>query len=445
MEPTSPPVTVEEGQRRILACARPLSRERVSATDPGVGGRVLAVDVFSFRDLPPSPVSVMDGWAVRVADVLGRAGGDPRARVRLTRAGESAAGHPAARSLPAGAAMRISTGAVIPADADAVIAQEDTRIVETDDGAADLELDLERVGALRPGLFIRQAGSDVRKHALLCGAGVSLGPGELALLCSAGHDAFAVHRRPRVAILCSGDELVAIGRSPRPGQIVSTNGLMLAHQIREAGGVPVDLGVAPDEPTQLQAALARGLEADALVTSGGISVGDHDLVHACLEALGFEALFRRVNLKPGRPTTCGRTPGGALVFALPGNPASSMVAFELLVRPALRKLQGHAEPRWRRPRLTVALTHPLPAAGRRDSYLRAQVYRDASGWCASALRSQASGALRSISETNALLVIPGGTPARPIGARVEALVTGPLPAPAEGTWTIRHEREPREP
>ncbi len=430
MEDRAEPVSVDEGQRRALAGLRPLARERVHVGDADIRGRVLAVDVFSFRDLPGSAVSVMDGWAVRVADLTARAGGDPRARVTLTPAGESAAGHPAEGPLGAGATARISTGAVIPEGADAVIAQEDTRRV--DDG---IEFDLERVGRLRKGLFIRPAGSDVRRHALLCPAGRELGPGELALLSSAGHDQLPVHRRPRVAILCSGDELVPIGRAPGPGQVISSNGMMLAHQVREAGGVPLDLGIAPDEPVALQAALARGLaEADVLVTSGGISVGDHDLVRAGLDSLGFDALFRRVNLKPGRPTTCGRVPSGELVFALPGNPASSMVGFELFVRPALRKLQGHPQRGWLRPRLSVALTHPLPDAGARDNYLRAELTCGPRGWRATALSAQSSGALRSISEANALLVIPGGTPARPAGAPVEAIIIGPLPAPS-GAWS----------
>lgn len=388
---------------RVLACARPLPPRRVGLAQ--AHGRVLAEDLRARWALPGGDLSTMDGWALRAADLS-----HPTDTVALAIQGESAAGRPASAPLAPGAAARISTGALLPPGADAVVAQEDA----TREGAT-LRVDLARAGAIAPGHFVRRAGSDVAADALLLPAGARLGPGELALAASAGHAELLVHPAPRAAILCTGDELVPPGCPPGHGQIVSSNGLMLAALVEAAGGVAIDLGVAPDDRELLRAALdrARGL-ADLVLTSGGISVGDHDLVLPALRGLGLEPEFRRVRVRPGRPLTFGRL-GEVLVFALPGNPASTFVGFELFVRPALRRLAGRVpEPRPLR-RLTLAA--PAEGAGRRTHYVRARLREGR----AEPLPNQASGALTSLRGCDALLIIPPGA-GLPAGAEVPALV-----------------------
>ena len=324
--------------------------------------------------------------------------------------------NPHGEALGEGEALRISTGAVLPPGADAVVAQEDCAV-----HGEHVEVDRDRVGAFGPGHFVRAAGSDVAASSLLLPAGVTLGPGELALLAGCGHSVVYVRRTPRVAILCTGDELVPVGAWPQRGQVVSSNGLMLAWQAREAGAEVIDLGVAGDEPGSLRVALERGLAADVLVTCGGISVGDHDLVLPTLIGLGAALVFRRVRLRPGRPTTLLQVSGPAgpvPVFALPGNPASAHVAFELFVRPALRRMLGHDE--HLRPQRQVVLTGPAPRDSRRVHMIRARVVGDQ----ATPLPDQTSGALRSIAGHDALVELSPGT--------------GPLAAGATATaWMLR--------
>ena len=384
-------LSIDEALALVLADAAPLPVERVQS--PALAhGRVLAEECHAALDLPAADTSIMDGYALRSADLRAPA---PRLHLR----GESAAGHPLARPLAPGEAARIATGAVVPPGADAVVAQEDT----ARDGDV-LRVDLARAGDVRPGHFIRAAASEVR-------------PGELALLYGAGHAALPVHRRPRVAVLCTGDELVPIGAAPRLGQVISTNGLMLAAQIREAGAEPIDLGVAPDDPAATRAALARTGDVDVLLTSGGVSVGDHDHVAEALAALGFAPRFRRVALRPGRPLAFGRA-GDRLVFALPGNPASAYVTFELFVRPLLRRLLGRRD-RLTRPRRRLVLAAMAEGAGPRAHVVRATVGDDGR---ATPLPQQRSGALPSLAGHDALLLVPPGVRALPAGAEVDALL-----------------------
>jgi molybdopterin molybdotransferase len=266
---------------------------------------------------------------------------------------------------------------------------------------------------------VRRAGSDVDKDEPLLEAGTLLGHGDVALLASAGHAKIPVHRRPEVAVLCTGDELVPVGQTPAPGQLVSTNGMVLESQVRAAGGVSISLGSVGDDAAALRERLEQGLAADALVTSGGISVGDHDLVHDALVELGCTLSFHGVRLRPGKPTAFA-TRGQTLVFALPGNPASSFVTFELFVRPVLRRLLG-VRGDTKRPRKAVELTAEARGAGKRAHYLRGVV----SGDRGTPLEQQISGDLRSISRVNALLVVPPGVPHMPPGARIEALLLDP--------------------
>jgi molybdopterin molybdotransferase len=417
-------MSVDDAVMIVLATieSRLFCEERVAIED--AIGRVLARATHARWPLPSAPLSIMDGYAVRSGDLLdARASGS--ATLVLEVASESAAGHPSADTLAPGTCMRIATGAVVPNGADAVVAQEDTRRVEP----GRLELSSTALAQIAPGRWIRPIGSDVADAELLLEPGVVIGGGEASLLAGAGHVEVAVRRRPVVAILSSGDELVPIGQTPGRGQIVSTNAMLLATQIREAGGEPLELGFVPDTELAVRAAIERAIEqADLLVGTGGISVGDHDLMLPMLLQLGFEQRFRKLALRPGRPTTFGQLPRAAgrsplagrdplLVLALPGNPAATMVAFELLGRPLIRALLGLPRHRWQRPYRTVELAAAVEGDRVREHFARAKL--DEHGR-AHPLGKQLSGALRSIADFDVLLRVPTGR------TRVEA--GEPLPA-----------------
>ncbi|MBL9099853.1 MAG: molybdopterin molybdotransferase MoeA [Myxococcales bacterium] len=405
---------IADAQGAVLAHTAPAPAASLALAD--ALGRVLAADLRSRWSLPAGDVSTMDGWAVRLADLGGHG-----TRVGLRRAGESAAGHPLDVPLAPGHAARIFTGALLPPGADLVIAQEDAHVL-----GDSLEIDLVAAGPLAAGHFTRAAGSDVAEGAPLLAAGAVLGPGELALLAGCGHTSAPVHRPPRVALLSTGDELVPVGHWPGRGQIVDSNGLMLACQLRQAGADVVDLGIVVDRPGELQAAIDRALAptssapaADIIVTCGGISVGDHDLVLPTLVARGAELVFRRVRMRPGRPTTLAVLRDGERrvpVFALPGNPASAHVACELFVRLAVRRWLGHPD-LTRTPR-DCLLAAPVARDARRTHVVRVRV----EGEHATPLPSQTSGALRSIAGHNALAFLsPGTGPALP-GTTVPTLL-----------------------
>jgi molybdopterin molybdotransferase len=285
-----------------------------------------------------------------------------------------------------------------------------------------LEIDRARVGPFAAGHFMRRAGSDVAEGAPLLRAGAVLGPGELALLAGCGHTTVAVHRPPRVALICTGDELVPVGAWPQRGQVVNSNGLMLACQLRRAGADVDDLGIVADRPEALHAAFTRALAADIIVTCGGISVGDHDLVLPAMLAHGAALVFRRVHMRPGRPTTFARIAAddrSVLVFALPGNPASAHVACELFVRPAIRRLLGHAAVT--REARDVTLAAPVARERRRTHVMRVRLDGDR----ATPLADQTSGALRSIAGHDALLLLSPGTAPLAAGDPAPALLLDP--------------------
>ena len=408
-------IPLAEARRLVMDDAVPLPAERVPAET--ALGRVLAEDVASPRTLPPADVSAMDGYAVRAADLGGATEARPAA---LALAYEVRAGGGAPRPLAAGEAARIFTGAPLPPGADTVVRQEDT---ETPPGGEDPRV---RVRVAPPqGEHVRPAGEDVREGEAVLAAGTRLGPAHLGMLASLGRTRVAVHRAPRVAILSSGDELVEPdARDLSGGRIVSSNGISLAAQCREAGALPVDLGIARDRPEELERLLAAGLFADVLVSSAGVSVGDHDHVRPVLEKLGCRLVFWGVRIKPGYPVAYGRFEGpGPRVFGLPGNPVSAMVTFEQLVRPLLLRMAGHAVVH--RPMLEARLAETLTKRPGRMHLVRVVLERDDEGFVARPTGTQSSGVLRSMTLAHGLLVFPAEAERLDAGARARVQLLDP--------------------
>jgi molybdopterin molybdotransferase len=315
-------LSLEEAQRLILERATPLPAERVELDS--AAGRVTAEEARSRVDLPPFDSSAMDGFALRAADTP----------ARLPVVERIAAGRPETRELRTGEAMGIATGAAVPAGADAVVPIED--VVEDDN-------EIEIAEQVPLGASIRPAGGDLRAGDVVVPSGVGLGAAQLGALAAAGVPDIASARRPRAAVLATGSELRRPGEQLEPGQIYEANGVILAAQLESAGAEVVRLGTVADDGAAHREALAAGLEADVLVTSAGVSVGPHDLVRSIGVELGVEEVFWGVAVKPGKPVWFG-VRGRTLVFGLPGNPVSSLVSFELFVRPAIRALQGDASP-----------------------------------------------------------------------------------------------------
>lgn len=417
-------LSVEAGFDRLFETLAPgpLGRETV-ALEAAIG-RVLARDLSAHWSLPSAPLSIMDGYAVASEALIG-ARDHGAETLALELVGRSSAGHPKLDALDPGGCARIATGAVVPPGADAVVPQEDTRRIELGERVL-IEFGADALADAGPGRWIRALGSDVRAGDLLLAAGTELSSGGASLLAASGHVELEVARRPIVALLGSGDELVGLGQTPGPGQIVATNTMMLRAEVREAGGEPLTLGPVADTREAMNAAIREAMaRADLLVTSGGISVGDHDLVLPTLDALGFELGFRKLALRPGRPTTFGHLPRpGARapklpVLALPGNPASTLVTFELFARPSIRALLGIPRARWR-PRLRrVELAAPMRGEQRRTHYVRATF--DADGRVRP-LATQVSGALRSIAAFELLVIVPAGRAEVDAGEHLDALM-----------------------
>ncbi|HEX8855680.1 MAG TPA: gephyrin-like molybdotransferase Glp [Thermoleophilaceae bacterium] len=385
---------IAEARRRVLdACFRlaPEELEIGSAL-----GRVLAEDVTSAERLPPFDSSAMDGFAL----IAGPAG-------ELELAGESRAGAPWSGELSHGRAVRISTGAEVPAGADAVVPVERT---EERDGRV-------TVPATAAGENVRYAGEDVREGETVLRAGETLGPAELAVLASLGHARVRCGARPRVAVLVTGDELVAPGEPLGPGQIRDSNATALAAQAERAGARVVERDTVRDELAATTAALGRALEAaDVVCISGGVSVGPHDHVKPALRELGVEEVFWGVRLKPGKPTWFGTAPG-KLVFGLPGNPVSAMVTFHLFARPALRALQG-GDPR--DVHVRAVLDTAIERNPARDQAVRCRVDARDDGFHAEPTKDQGSHVLTSMLGAGALALVPAGEGRIEHGERVDA-------------------------
>jgi molybdopterin molybdotransferase len=388
----APLIDVASARAAVLATAEPLNSEPVALEH--ALGRVLAEDAASAEDLPPFDSSAMDGYAV----VSGPA-------AELPVVDESRAGHPPTRSLRPGEAMGISTGAQVPEGADAVVPVER---VEVRDGTV-------LVPETRAGAHVRRAGEDVRAGVLVIRAGTPIGPAEAAVLAALGRAEVRCGRRPRVALLVTGDELIAPGRSLGPGQIRDSNLYAMAAQAERAGAATVRREVVPDDPAQTRSALNRALEeADVVCVSGGVSVGPHDHVKPALAALEVEEIFWRVALKPGKPTWFGRR-GSTLVFGLPGNPVSAMVTFHLFVRPALRRLAG-AEPTDTRG--VAVLDVPVAREAQRDQVLRCRLSVAEDGWHVEPTKEQGSHVLTSMLDAGAFAVVSAGEGQVEAGERV---------------------------
>lgn len=393
-------LSVEEALEQILARVSRLEAERVELL--GALGRVLAEPIVSRREIPPWPNSAMDGYALRAGDTSQHG-------VTLAVVARVAAGMMPQRGVGAGEAARIFTGAPLPEGADAVIPQEEVEV------AGEGVVVRRRVEA---GEHVRPRGEDVRAGERVLDPGRAIGPGEIGLLATLGFPVVTVVRRPRVAILSTGNELADLGQEPEAGQIPNTNTYSLMAQVLESGGDPINLGVAPDRLEAIEERVHAALAADLVVSSAGVSVGELDLVKAAFERVGAELHLWRVNMRPGKPITFGSVRGRPL-FGLPGNPVSAMVTFELFVRPALRKMAGHRT--LDRPRLRARVLAPIPNPGSRRGYLRVRLERAGEGWGARLTGEQGSAILRSMVAADGLAVVAPNTELRP-GESVEVIV-----------------------
>jgi molybdopterin molybdotransferase len=410
-------MSVAEALRQVLEHAAPLSLETVPLAD--AYGRVLATDLSAQRTQPPADVSAMDGYAVRAADVK-----SVPARLRLI--GEVAAGHPFAGTVSAGEAARIFTGGVVPPGADTIVIQENTtrenttRENTTRDG--DVVVINQPSGA---GRHIRRAGLDFASGAVLLAKGRRLSDRDLALAAAMNHAALTVYRKPKLAVLATGDELVLPGAQPGVGEIVYSNGYATMALTRREGCEVVDLGIAPDRLPETIAAVgrARDAQADILVTSGGASVGDYDLVQKALAAEGLKLSFWKVALRPGRPMMHGRL-GPMHVLGLPGNPVSSYVCGILFLVPLIRRLTGRAD--WE-PRLEPAqLGSDLPENDERADYLRATLEPGPDGLpTATPCPLQDSSMLLPLAKADCLLIREPHAPAAKAGNRCIILKLDP--------------------
>jgi molybdopterin molybdotransferase len=399
-----------DAAREIVAAVLLQPSLRVPLAD--AAGHVLADDLIAAIPLPPWTNAAMDGYAARSDDVRGAARTSPR---RLTVAGALAAGDLSDRALEPGQAMRIYTGARVPRGADSVIRQEDTDLGTT----AVLVFDDRDAGT-----NVRPAGSDLELGSVALAAGSVIGPHQLAVIAALGIANPMVHRRPRVGILSTGDEVVSLDHPEEilaGRKLADVNGAAIAALVHQAGGIPVPLGIAPDDAEELQQTVAAADDVDLLISAGGVSVGDHDHVRGVMARCSVITRFDRVRVRPGGPTAFGLFPDARAWLALPGNPVSAMVTFELFARPAIRAMAGHRQPI--RPTTAVTLGAPARRDAVLDQYLRCTLTASADGGPAVAglTGPQGSGMLMSMVRADCLAIVPAGEGSLTAGSTVEAL------------------------
>ncbi len=383
----SPMTTVNQAVKLILETVSPLPSEKVAVAD-GLG-RVLCEDVRSGRNVPSFSNSAMDGFAVRWGDLAGASSAAPASlRVR----GEVAAGAVSRKRVLPGTAIRIMTGAPVPAGADAIVRVEYT------------ETHGDRVAVFRTeakGSHIRPAGEDICKGQLVLERGKVLGAADIGLMASIGKAAVRVRRRPVVAIVATGDELIGVEDRPARGKVVNSNGYTLSSAVREVGAVAKSFGIVRDSRNRLTGTFKTALACDALITSGGVSVGDYDYVKDALGDAGVRMRFWKVAQRPGHPMAFGHM-GSTPVFGLPGNPVSSLVSFILYVRPALLKMMGHED--LFMPVVRAKLTHDIKTAPGLKEFVRCRIEEENGRFLASSTGTQSSGVLRSLSLAQGLIV-----------------------------------------
>jgi molybdopterin molybdotransferase len=393
-------IPVDEAVQRIVAAFKPLAAESVPIGD--AAGRVLAEDAVAKSSQPPAPVSSMDGYAVRASDV-------PTSGVSLTVIGSAPAGHPFGRAITGGDAVRIFTGGVVPDGADAIVIQEDA------------DADGDRVtfrAAAKPGQHIRVAGLDFKAGEALVKAGQRLSARDLSLIAAGDVARMSVRRKPRVVFAATGDELSIPGAPRKPGGIVASSGYALAAMIERWGGHAIDLGILPDTAEAVASIADKATDADLVVTLGGASVGDHDLVQKALGPRGFALDFWKIAMRPGKPLIFGKL-GATPLLGLPGNPVSTLVCAVLFLRPAIAAMLGVDEPA---PIVPAKLGADLRENDGRQDYLRATVEMTGGERVATAFAVQDSSMLSVLARADGLIVRAPHAPAAKAGDTVSVLM-----------------------
>lgn len=392
-------ISFDDARTRILDGVSPLGEERAPLLE--ASGRILSGEILAPFDMPSADNSAMDGFAVRSSECTGP--------VTLSVAGCHPAGFSGTTALEEGSAVRIMTGAPLPAECDAVVPFEEAR---EEAGRVWIERPVEA------GAHVRVRGEDMKRGDRVLTPGTVLRPPEISLLASFGRVIVPVYRKPRVAILATGDELVEPGGEISPGAIVNSNSFSLAAAVREAGGEPVALGIAKDTLPSLREKLSAGLAEDVLLTSAGVSAGDRDLVREALSGLSVREIFWRVRMRPGRPFAFGLH-GGRPVFSLPGNPVSAMITFEMLVRPALRKMAGDPAPV--KPCVKALLTEAVRKKPGRVQFLRVEAEISDGEFRVRSAGDQNTGILRTMLRGTAIAILPEDRTRFEAGERVEVV------------------------
>ncbi|MDP4027564.1 MAG: molybdopterin molybdotransferase MoeA [Gallionella sp.] len=415
-------LSVAAAQRVVLESVATFGAEQVKLEQSL--GRVLAEEVRANRDQPPYDISAMDGYALRSTDLA-------KIPATLEIIEDIKAGDMPTKTLTPGQCARIMTGAPIPQGADAVIRVEDTEAVSAEalspnslpqagerDSASLRENLFDRVQinqAVKPGNDIRRLGENMRNGEVVLAPGTAITPGVIGVLATVKRAQVQVYRRPRVAILSTGNELEGLDEPVDPNKIPNSNSYALMGQVQALGIEPVLLGIARDDPEELARYLKRGLEYDVLLVSGGTSVGVHDYVRPTIEALGAQMLFWRVAMKPGHPVAFGKA-DEKIIFGLPGNPVSSMVCFEEFVVPALRRMMGHA--RTHRRTIQARMTHNVKHQPGRTEFIRVLLAQEPGGYTATSTGAQGSGMLLSMARADGLAVVPGDSAGLAAGSAV---------------------------